>query len=118
MFSHQMNPESTLLTRRTPWAPAGEPASRQFIHPQFSLQEFLWAGLMEVWACAAAARQNRATGADASLMGMVLLLQEVGPGVGGRNGARGGHERPDRVGGLRHDRADGGSKERVAGDDV
>src|SRR5678815_5861660 len=34
----------------TPWVPAGEPESRQFIHPQFSFHEYLLVELMLDWA--------------------------------------------------------------------
>src|SRR5262245_59930918 len=45
VFSAQTNPARMFPTRRAPWLAVGEPASRQFIHPQFSLHEYLCAGL-------------------------------------------------------------------------
>jgi hypothetical protein len=51
-----MNPEANVASKRTPPAPEGVPASRQFIHPQFSLQENLCESDTLVWAEAEDAR--------------------------------------------------------------
>src|SRR5262245_7420889 len=46
MFSHQINPDKNVGWPWAPWPPAGEPASCQFIHPQFSFHDHLSVGEM------------------------------------------------------------------------
>src|SRR5262245_34689946 len=53
-----MKPERKEAWTRTPCDPGGSPASRQFIQPMFSPQEYWWAGSISSWPTTAPAQTS------------------------------------------------------------